>query len=323
MRRIGGLVWLLALLPGCQADQGPGRDALREALRVPHFRGPLAPAVDQTWEQRDLVFEQVRFQGREGEWIAGLAAYSELGRSRRLPALLCMPGSANRKEDLLRPLDLLPRWADQGFFVLSIDRPQADEEAQVQRQGLAGMWGTRVYDLMRAVDYLESRPQVDRERIGMLGLSLGGMEALWLGALDPRVKVVVSVAGHLAWAEVFRDRAWRLIFRELGLGQALIAEGASGERAWQAFRETCPELELLDASRVAPRLAPRPLLLMSGEGDPYVPPASTRRVFAEAAPAYAACGQAARLEMWVEPQIAHGFSARMQERALGWFVRWL
>jgi len=109
----------------------------------------------------------------------------------------------------------------------------------------------------------------------------------------------------------------------LALGRELIGEGASGERAWQAFRDACPELEALDAARVAPQLAPRPLLLMTGAEDPYVPPAATRRVFAAALWAYAAAGQAARLEAWVEPETGHGFSAQMQQRALEWFLRWL
>lgn len=320
---IGKLVLLLALLASCQPEGAPGRREIRAALQVPHFRPPLAPQLVQTWKQRDLIFEQVRFQGRDGEWLDAVVGYSELGNFRPLPALLCMPGSGNRKEDLLRPLDLLPRWAERGFFVLSIDRAQEEEEARVQQKGLAGLWGEHIYDLMRALDYLESRPQVDRERVGMLGLSLGGMEALWLGALDPRLKAVVSVAGHLAWEEVFGGNAWRLIFGRLGLGQALIKEGASGARAWEAFRDACPQLEALDAARIAPQLAPRPLLLMTGEEDPYIPPAATRRVFAAALVAYAAAGRPECLEMWVEPQIGHGFSAPMQERALAWFIRWL
>lgn len=56
--------------------------------------------------------------------------------------------------------------------------------------------GERLWDLIRCIDYLESLPFVDSERVGCAGLSLGGQMAMWLGAVDPRIKSVVS-AGFL------------------------------------------------------------------------------------------------------------------------------
>ena len=52
--------------------------------------------------------------------------------------------------------------------------------------------GERAWDLMRCVDYLESLPEVDAERIGCAGLSLGGEMAMWLAAMDERVHATVS-----------------------------------------------------------------------------------------------------------------------------------
>ena len=314
-------LWLL-LLAGCGSHPPADPESIRKALQVPFYHGELSPELLRTWKERDLVFEEVRFQGRQGQWIAGLVCYSELARSRPLPALLCMPGSSNHKEELLSPLDLLPRWADQRFFVLSIDR-SPDQEGLMLQRGLTGFWGDQIYNLMRAIDYLQSRPEVAGERIGMLGLSLGGMEALWLGALDQRLKVVVSAAGHLAWSEVFRGDAWQLIFGELELGRELVGRHATGAQAWDAFSTTYPQLAALDAGLIAPSLAPRPLLLLTGEQDPYITPATTRLVFEAAAPAYTSRGKAECLEMWVEPEMGHGFSRAMQTRALDWFQRWL
>ncbi|MCC7264720.1 MAG: prolyl oligopeptidase family serine peptidase [Candidatus Latescibacteria bacterium] len=316
------LWWVLAWLCGCAAREADPSAPLRQALQIPVHRGELTPQLVKTWNQRDLVFEQIRFRGRDELWVEALACYSELARSRPLPALLCIPGSGNRKEELVQPLDLMPDWADRGFFVLSIDRVP-DEAGLLERQGLAGIWGHQVHQLIRSLDYLQTRPEVDGKRIGMLGLSMGGMEALWLAALDQRVKVVVSVAGHLAWSEIFAGEAWRLVFAELPLGRRLLASAASGEQAWQAFRRSYPQLPDLDAGRVAAQLAPRPLLLLTGEHDPYSPPTATRQVFSVAVPAYEAKDQAAALEMWVEPEAGHGFSLSMRNRALAWFRRWL
>lgn len=322
MRRQYWLVLFLVWLGGCKARDTVEASGLRQALQLPYYRGELSPQVLKTWRQRDLIFEQLRFRGRDHQWIEALGCYSELARSRPLPALLCIPGSANHKEELLQPLDLLPRWADQGFFVLSIDRTQ-DEETLLDQKGLTGLWGYQVHNLVRTLDYLQTRPEVDGARIGMLGLSMGAMEALWLGALDHRVRVVVSTAGHLAWEEVFAQDSWRLIFADLPLGRQLLADQASGAQAWEAFCQRYPQLPKLDASRSAALLAPRPLLLMTGALDPYTTPVATKRVYDAAQVAFADSGMSACLEMWIEPEIGHGFSLPMQERALAWFRRWL
>ena len=55
------------------------------------------------------------------------------------------------------------------------------------------MWGMMVYDSIRAVDYLVSRPDVDAERLGTLGISMGSTMAWWLAALDERIKVCVDI----------------------------------------------------------------------------------------------------------------------------------
>jgi hypothetical protein len=55
------------------------------------------------------------------------------------------------------------------------------------------MWGMMVYDSIRAVDYLFTRDDVDTERIGTLGMSMGSTKAWWLSALDTRIKVCVDI----------------------------------------------------------------------------------------------------------------------------------
>lgn len=54
------------------------------------------------------------------------------------------------------------------------------------------LMGERLWDLMRCVDYLESLDEVEKNRIGCAGLSLGGEMAMWLGAMDERIKATVS-----------------------------------------------------------------------------------------------------------------------------------
>jgi dienelactone hydrolase len=55
------------------------------------------------------------------------------------------------------------------------------------------MWGMMVYDSLKALDYLHTRPEVDTSRIGTMGLSMGSTMAWWVAALDPRIKVTVDI----------------------------------------------------------------------------------------------------------------------------------
>lgn len=323
--------WLALLLlggSGCGKREEGGVNELRAALQIPSFRNPLDPRLEKRWQQRGLIFEKVRFQGRRGDWIPALLGYPQQASFRRVPALLCMPGSPNDKEDLFASLELIPRWAAEGFFVLSIDRPYHGERGgdlatAVEQKGLLAVWGEYVYDLMRAIDYLEIRPEVEVSRIGMLGLSMGGMEAILLAALDTRIRVVVSVAGQLTWNEIFAEGRWPLVFRGLALCEELVQSGATHDRAREVFLRAYPGLAQVDAAVVVARLAPRPLLLLIGAEDPIVPLAAAQQVFQAAGRAFGKFGQEERLKLWVEPGVGHSFTLAMQQQALDWFRRWL
>ena len=300
---------------------------IRAALSLPQFRASsMAPRLEKSWRRRDAVLERVVFQGRRQQAIPALIGYSDMARARPLPVILCMPGSPNRKEDLVEPVDLLTRWAQEGFFVISIDRPYHGDRPGNREQAIREKWlprvlGEYVYDLMRALDYAATRPEADMSRVGMLGLSMGGMESLLLAAVDERVGCIVSVSGQLSWQDVFTTDSWKLIFTGLPLADQLRATRASGPAVFAAFLQHMPELAVLDAPAISASLAPRPLLLMTGERDPYVTPAATRRTHAAAVPAYGALSD--RLEMWIAPDVGHAFSRNMQTRALAWFRRWL
>ena len=61
------------------------------------------------------------------------------------------------------------------------------------------LWGMMVYDSLKAVDYLVTRPDVDTKRLGTVGMSMGSSTAQWAGALDPRLKVVVDICCLTDW----------------------------------------------------------------------------------------------------------------------------
>ena len=159
--------------------------------------------------------------------------------------------------------------------------------------------GKFVWDARRAIDYLVSRPEVDRSRIGMIGHSLGGQETLFTTAADLRIKAAVSSCGFASLAVLKRDR----ILHNFALFVPGLAEAG-------------------DYGAVLALVAPRPFLVAARTADPIFPRDGIEATVAAARPAYAAQGAADRLGTFYEDG-AHQFSPAMREAAYSWLDRWL
>ena len=178
---------------------------------------------------------------------------------------------------------------------------------------------------MASLDYVNGRKEADAGRIGMLGLSMGGMEALWLAALDKRIDVVVSVAGHLTWQEVFESGAWKNIFRGYALRNKLVQQGIEEEKARLAFFGEQPNLEAVGALQIVDRIVPRPLLLMVGDRDPFMPLSASESLYERARDLYSKRGYSAdeRVDLFISEGDGHSFNKSMQRIAIDWFNEWL
>jgi dienelactone hydrolase len=89
--------------------------------------------------------------------------------------------------------------AERGFVTIATDVGQ--HELADKNRTLAG---ERLWDLLRCADYAASLPEVDTNRMGCSGLSLGGEMAMWLGAMELRIKATVS-SGFLTNVVNMRD----------------------------------------------------------------------------------------------------------------------
>jgi len=116
--------------------------------------------------------------------------YYSLGKDELLHGNSYMPGRPYAEE-----------LAARGYAVLCVDhwlfgeRHGVAESALFKRWLWRGkcMWGMMVYDSLRAMDYLTSRPEVDSSRIAALGMSMGSTMSWWLSALDERIRVCVDI----------------------------------------------------------------------------------------------------------------------------------
>lgn len=155
--------------------------------------------------------------------------------------------------------------------------------------------GRRVWDVVRMIDVLEARPEIDPRRIGVMGISGGGMVALFSAALDDRLRAAV-ISGYLC---TFRDSILSIDHCLCNYVPGLLQDG-----------------EMYD---IASLLAPRPLLVEAGTQDPIFPIAAVRASYAQVQHSYALLGAEERLDA----DFFEGDHQISGAKAYDWLWRWL
>jgi dienelactone hydrolase len=184
-----------------------------------------------------------------------------------------------------------------------------------------------VWDLLRTVDYLQSRPDVDPARIGMLGISMGGIETWLAAAADPRIAVAVPAISVQSFAWSLEHDSWQGRAATIKAPHEVAAhdlgEPAVNARVCRAlWNKVIPGiLDRFDCPNMLPLIAPRPLLILSGELDPNNPLGGAKVAFAAARQAYKSAPD--RLEIDVAPGVAHKVTDGQQDKAIAWLVKWL
>jgi dienelactone hydrolase len=166
---------------------------------------PLDPKKLGELKRDGYTVEKLVFQTRPGVWMTANAYMPH--RSGKLPAILMVHGHwRGAKQDPVVQARCIGA-AKLGFFVLCVDAFGAGERgvgtalgeyhgdmtaAALLPVGLP-LAGLQVYENMRAVDYLLTRPEVDGTKLGITGASGGGNQTMYAGAFDERFKAVVPV----------------------------------------------------------------------------------------------------------------------------------
>jgi 2,6-dihydroxypseudooxynicotine hydrolase len=180
---------------------------------------------------------------------------------RRPPVVILIPGLDSVKEELHAYGDDLLR---RGMAVLAIDGPgQGEMEYEYPLR----------YDyevpIRHAINFLEQQPGVAADRIGLLGVSLGGYFAPRAAAFDPRVKAVVSLAGWTSIAPHF-DRS-PVLTRQAFIARLKVSSVAAARAALESF-------DLRDVMQKVRC----PLLVIMGHLDRIVPPEEAELMSASA-----------------------------------------
>lgn len=283
------------------------REQWREMLGLSPLpeRTPLHATVTGTLERGDYVVEKVHFQSVPGAHVAG-NLYRPAKIAGKLPAVLYLCGHTKGK--VAPGYQAHPRWfAQHGYVALVLDPVQLgecqgfhhgtyrEERWDWQSRGYTPA-GTEVWNAMRALDYLETRADVDADRMGVTGLSGGGAMSWFLGAADERVKVVVPVCQSGDIAGMASDRA---------------TDGHCDCAFWVNYHRWCwPDIGAL--------IAPRAFLIASGSEDVLWRPSGYREVANRIRHQFSALGFPDRFDL-VEDLAPHGYTPKLRRAIFTFF----
>jgi len=195
------------------ARRKQARQRMLEMLGLDPFpkSTPLKATVTGKVDHDEFTVEKLHFQSRPGLYVTA-NLYAPKTRSGKLPAILYVCGHGRVKKNGVSYGNKVNYqhhggwFARNGYVCLTIDTLQLGEIEGIHHGTYRyGMWwwnargyssaAVEAWNCIRALDYLQSRPEVDDDRIGVTGRSGGGAYSWWIAAIDERIKVAVPVAG--------------------------------------------------------------------------------------------------------------------------------
>ena len=284
-------------------------------------RTPLNPVVLRTHERDGYRIENVMFQSRPNFWVTA-SLYVPTGKG-PFPGIISPCGHSSQAR-LYPPYQYMYLGlVKEGFVVLAYDPIGQGERryfwnALTKRDEIGGpvtwehslpgqlllligedLTQYRIWDGMRAIDYLLTRPELDAQRIGCCGQSGGGTLTLFIGALDERVKCAAVHEGgtHHRWPVEFRP--------ETRLG--------TGDTEQHFFPAGIYGIDLPDL-HIA--IAPRPLLATIEHFNP-----SFDRAAKDIKARYELLGAAEKFST-VEAADPHDMTMKLRLANTNWFCRW-
>ena len=260
--------------------------------------------------------EKIVFDSSPGVSVLGYLLLPREAR-RPLPVMICVPGHGRGVDDIVGideqghertdkagyQHDFAIQIAEAGMAAMAIEpmgfgcrRDPVNVRLGLSRKAcdpaaggalLVGqsIIGWRVWDVIRTLDYLATRAELDHARMGCMGISGGGTVTLFSAALDSRIRAAL-VSGYL---NTFRD--------SIGSLAHCIDNYVPGILNWA------------EMSDIAGLIAPRPLFVESGERDNIFPVAASIESFNEVRRIYSVFGALDRTEQEVFPG-EHSFWGR-------------
>jgi dienelactone hydrolase len=252
-------------------------------------RTPLNPVVTGTLDRGEFVIEKLHFQSRPQLYVTA-NLYRPKAAQGKLPTVLYLCGHANKGRDgnktAYQPHGI---WlATHGYVCLMVDSLMLGEIASIHHgtyRENRWWWHSRGYtpagvecwNCIRALDYLQTRPEVDMQRIAVTGRSGGGAYTTWVTAADDRVKAAIPVSGFSDLEDYVKP--------------PVVNGHCDCMFLYNSYQ--WPWTQVLNLA------APRPLLFANSDADTIFPMAGNTRVIERLRRFYALLGQPDRVDAFV------------------------
>jgi dienelactone hydrolase len=323
-RRPALLFVLLGTLTGAARldAQEPDRAAIRKKMEL--VMGPLPgddrkvpPDVKVTSEEKldGYVRKKLSFAAEKGDRVPAWLLVPT-GFAGKRPGVLCLhqtitigkdePVGLGKQESKRQALHLVKR----GYVCLAPDYPSFGEyqydfkKSDYQSGSMKAIWNN-----MRAVDLLQSLPEVDGDRLGVIGHSLGGHNAMFTAAFDERLKVVVSSCGFCSFPTYYGGNL----------------KGWTSDRYMPRIASVYgldPKRVPFDFTDVVISFAPRAFFAMAPVKDHNFAVQGVKDVIAAAEPVYKRLGAGEKLKA-VYPDAGHDWPEAERAAAYEFMDKWL
>ena len=276
----------------------------------------LKPVVTGKMEHDEFTVENIHFQSRPGLYVTG-NLYVPKNVEGKLPTILYVCGHGRVKKDGVSYGNKTHYqhhggwFARNGYVCLTIDTLQLGEIEGVHHGTYShNRWwwlnrgytsaGVEAWNCVRALDYLETRPEVDSSRFGVTGRSGGGAYSWWIAAIDERIKCAVPVAGIT------------------DLHNHVVDGCVEGHCDCMYMVNT----HQWDYAKVAALVSPRPLLISNTDTDRIFPLDGVVRTFESARRIYSLQGAADKVALNITAG-GHKDTQELRVHAFRWFNRHL
>ncbi len=308
-------------------DRAQTRATLLKCLgEMPPRPDPRKVRIVSREEHDDYTLERFEFHNGVDMVVPGILAIPK-NRKGPVPAIMGLHGHSGSKNEYRpnpdNPLSLGWMLVKSGYVVAAIDSdfngdrvgtgpggPKLDKGAYPQEMSLFKLylwqgrclWGMMLREEQCLIDYLETRPEVDRQRIGATGMSMGCTRSWWLAAIDDRVQAVVGVACFTRYTE-------------------LIAHGNLRKHGIYYFVPGV--LQHFDTEAIHALIAPRPHLELSGDQDGGAPTDGVMVLEKKLGALYQLYGKSENFRSVLYKDTGHEYLPEMRVEMVQWFERHL
>lgn len=185
------------------------------------------------------------------------------------------------------------------------------------------------WDLWRLIDVLEKRPDVNAKRIGMMGISMGGIETWLAASVDDRVAVAIPLIGVQSFRWSLENEKWQGRANTIRAAHEAAAkdlgEPMVNSKVCRAlWSKVLPGiLDEFDCPKMLRLFAGRPLLIANGEQDGNCPIGGAQIAFKSVQDAYEQASAKDKLKILVAKGVGHKVTDDQRQQALEWCEKWL